>query len=429
MDRGLFRTAAIERLSTPDRLDQPVRITPVWAWLAIVALLVLTAAGAVASVVIIVPEKVQGDGIVISSTGIQEVPFPSSGRLMESHAQTGDYVKRDSLVARIEQPELRRAYKEAQKIHRDIVQQRQRVAAFHAQVRAAQDEADARRQRDLEQSRTLIRRRLGFLHERAGIDTDLGARRLITRAQIVDTKVAIGAAEEELAAVERQANEIALGAINARIRDQRELLDLDMKIEAAIRQATLLEEQLRQAEEVVSPYSGIVVELKHDIGRLVQQGAAMMTILSAPADRTSGDPVAPTSRRVMLFIPATEGKKVTSGMTVEVTPSTVRREEHGFIFARVTRVADIPSTPDGMLNVLKNQQLVNTLAAGGAPFAVDVELLPDPASPSGLVWSSAPGPATTISPGTLASGRVWVRRMRLIEFAIPVTRRLFGTAL
>lgn len=171
------------------------------------------------------------------------------------------------------------------------------------------------------------------------------------------------------------------------------------------------------------------MELKHDIGRLVQQGAAMMTILSAPAGHTSGDPVAPTSRRVMLFIPATEGKKVTSGMTVEVTPSTVRREEHGFIFARVTRVADIPSTPDGMLNVLKNQQLVNTLAAGGAPFAVDVELLPDPTSPSGLVWSSAPGPATTISPGTLASGRVWVRRMRLIEFAIPVTRRLFGTAL
>lgn len=253
MDRGLFRTAAVERLSTPDRLDQPVRITPVWAWLAIVALLVLTAAGTVASVVIIVPEKVQGDGIVISSTGIQEVPFPSSGRLMESHAQTGDYVKRDSLVARIEQPELRRAYKEAQKIHRDIVQQRQRVAAFHAQVRAAQDEADARRQRDLEQSRTLIRRRLGFLHERAGIDIDLGARRLITRAQIVDTKVAIGAAEEELAAVERQANEIALDATNARIRDQRELLDLDMKIEAAARQATLLEEQLRQAEEVVSP--------------------------------------------------------------------------------------------------------------------------------------------------------------------------------
>jgi HlyD family secretion protein len=79
-----------------------------------------------------------------------------------------------------------------------------------------------------------------------------------------------------------------------------------------------------------------------------------------------------------------------------------------------------------MLHVLKNQQLVNALSAGGAPFEVDVELLRDPNAPSGYLWSSAPGPVTTISPGTLTHGTVWIRRLRLIEFAIPALRRLFG---
>ena len=427
MNNGLFRSAAIERLSTPDRLDQPVRITPVWAWTALVALLVLVVSGATASVVILVPEKVPGDGIVISATGILEVPFPSSGRLVEAVSRTGDRIRKGSVVARIEHPELRRAMEEARKAHGDLLEQRRQVAAFHAEVRSAQDMADDRRRRDLEQSRALVQRRLGFLQERASIDDELGVRRLITRAQIVDTKVAIGAAEEELAVIERQIHEISLTGVNSAIRDRREILDLDLKIRAASRNAILAFEQLRQAEDVTSPYSGTVVELKQDVGRLVQQGSALMTLLPDVADSEPTGTVSTEPLRVVLFVPAVEGKKIFAGMTVEVTPSTIRREEHGYIFARVKRVAEIPATAEGMLHVLKNQQLVTTLSAGGAPFAVEIELLSDPTAPSGFVWSSAPGPTTTISPGTLASGRVWVRRLRLIEFAVPAVRGLFGT--
>jgi HlyD family secretion protein len=423
MDRGIFRKAAIERLSTPDRLDQPVRITPVWAWMALWSLLVLVTAGAFAAILITVPEKVPGNGIVIAATGILEVPFPAAGRVAEIHPRTGDKVRKGDIVARIEQPELRRSHHEARKAHHDLREQRRQVAEFHDLVARAQQEANQRRRRDLEQSHALIRRRLGYLHERAGIDDELGARRLITRAQVVDTRVAIGSAEEELATVERQINEIALDAINSRIRDRRELLELDLKVEAALRYADLIEQQLRHAEDVISPYSGTVAELKHDVGRLVHQGAALMTVLPDGSDAAHASA---GSLRVVLFVPGADGKRIEPGMTVEVTPSTVRREEHGFMFARVIRVAHIPATVEGMLHVLKNQQLAASLSAGGAPFAVDVELLPDHRAPSGFTWSSAPGPETTISPGTLASGRVWVRRLRLIEFAIPATRGLFN---
>ena len=96
------------------------------------------------------------------------------------------------------------------------------------------------------------------------------------------------------------------------------------------------------------------------------------------------------------------------------------------MLARVTRVAHIPTTAEGMVHLLKDQQLAASLSAGGPAFAVDVELLPDPGTPSGFVWSSTPGPAVALSPGTLATGHVRVRSRRLIEFAVPATRGLFA---
>jgi HlyD family secretion protein len=286
---------------------------------------------------------------------------------------------------------------------------------------------DQQRRLGLQHSLELVRRRLGFLAERAAIDAELGNQHLITRTQIVDTKVAIGGAEEEFDTTQRRINEIALDATNAKIRNQRELLGLDLKIEAAARATSLAAARLQQAEEVMSPYDGEVVEIQHDVGELVQEGAALMTVLPAEPVPTSKGDASPAPLLVMLFVPDTDGKKITAGMTAEITPSTVRREEYGFIVGRVKQVAAIPSTPEGMTHVLKNQRLAEALSAGGAPFAVELELIPNAATPSGYTWSSGPGPNIAISPGTLAHGDIWIRRLRLIEFAVPALHGLLGS--
>lgn len=427
MDRRTFRDAALARLSTPDRLDQPVRITSAWGWAALTSLLILISTACVASCVIVAPETVHGDGVIMSPIGILEVPFPSSGRLAEISVRTGDHVKKGSVVARIEQPALRRALEEADKEHSDLVEERRSVASFQSQVAQAQDALDQQRRLGLQHSLELVRRRLGFLAERAAIDAELGNQHLITRTQIVDTKVAIGGAEEEFDTTQRRINEIALDATNAKIRNQRELLGLDLKIEAAARATSLAAARLQQAEEVMSPYDGEVVEIQHDVGELVQEGAALMTVLPAEPVPTSKGDASPAPLLVMLFVPDTDGKKITAGMTAEITPSTVRREEYGFIVGRVKQVAAIPSTPEGMTHVLKNQRLAEALSAGGAPFAVELELIPNAATPSGYTWSSGPGPNIAISPGTLAHGDIWIRRLRLIEFAVPALHGLLGS--
>ncbi len=426
MATGIFRRAALERFSTPDRLDQPVRIFPVWTWIALIALLLVLSVGVVASIFITVSEKIPGNGMVIAQTGILEIPLPGGGRLIETRSSIGDQVSRGQVVAMIENTELRHTLDEARKIHRDAQEQRRQVAALHGIAARARADADLRRQRDLQQTIALIQRRLGLLQERASQDPEYRVQAVPAGVPALDPQMAIWSAEEELAVIQRLMNDIDLASVQADIRDRRELMEFDLKVEAAAGRAALIEEQLRRSEEVVSPYSGMVVELKHDIGRIVQKGGPLMTLLpgASAADAEHAGPL-----RVILFVPANDGKRITPGMTVEISPSTTVRVEDGFMLARVTRVAHIPTTAEGMVHLLKNQQLAASLSAGGPAFAVDVELLPDPATPSGFVWSFTPGPTVALSPGTLATGHVRVRNRRLIEFAVPATRGLFADSL
>jgi HlyD family secretion protein len=423
---SIFRAAAIERLSTPDRLDQPLRITTPLGWLALTALIALVVAGCIASIVIAVPVKVTGQGIILAPVGIRDVPFASSGRLAAILVHAGDHIAHGQVVARLDQPELQWALDQARAQQRDVADERARVVAFQAEVGHAQADADDRLRRDLVQAIALTQQRIGFLNEREAIDADLFAKNLTTRGKVMDTKVSMGAAEEDLATEERQLDDIDHAATTRRIAGERELLDLDLKSAGAARQVELLAKRLTEGQTVVSPYDGTVGEIKHNVGELARQGAALLSLLPDDAPAAPAGAAEEPALVAVLYVPASDGKKIATGMTAEIEPSTVRREEYGFIFGHVRSVAELPSTQDGMMRILANAELVTALSASGAPFEIEVELTRDPHTPSGFHWSSGRGPNTVVGPGTLAKGQVWVHRQRLIEFAIPALHRLFG---
>lgn len=60
----IFRKAALERLSSPDRLDELMQVTTPQAWLLLVVIVGLLAGAILWSVLARVPTTVQGDGIL-----------------------------------------------------------------------------------------------------------------------------------------------------------------------------------------------------------------------------------------------------------------------------------------------------------------------------------------------------------------------------
>jgi HlyD family secretion protein len=128
----------------------------------------------------------------------------------------------------------------------------------------------------------------------------------------------------------------------------------------------------------------------------------------------------------VLYVPPQNGKQVRPGMDARIQPGGVKKEEWGMLVGRVLAVSEFPSTPQGMLSVLQNDKLVQQFSAKGAPFAVRVELFPDPNAPTGYRWSSGSGPPGALTSGMLADGEITVREQPPIAYVLPFLRKVTG---
>ena len=81
-EKSIFREAALERLSTPDRLDQGLTIVGSAGWIALGALVALIVGGTIWSLSIRVPITVAGSGIFLEPGGMLEVTTGSKGRVI-----------------------------------------------------------------------------------------------------------------------------------------------------------------------------------------------------------------------------------------------------------------------------------------------------------------------------------------------------------
>jgi hypothetical protein len=89
---GKFRHNALRRMSSPEQLDQMLRVTLPRRWLGLAGLLLLVAAAVVWSAVATVPTTLKGPGYLLPEGGLREVQAPSSGVVAQLTTQTGAHV-------------------------------------------------------------------------------------------------------------------------------------------------------------------------------------------------------------------------------------------------------------------------------------------------------------------------------------------------
>jgi multidrug resistance efflux pump len=165
-----------------------------------------------------------------------------------------------------------------------------------------------------------------------------------------------------------------------------------------------------EVSQVVSPYTGYVLEVRVDEGNLIDLGTPLLNLELVGED---------IKLEAIMYVPATEGKNIEPGMEVQIAPSSVRQEEYGFMVGRVTSVGKFPSTYQGMLRILGSDELVQTFAGVGASIQVMVELVADSQTASGYQWSSADGPPVDLLSGTLGSANIVIGEQRPIEYVLP----------
>jgi multidrug efflux pump subunit AcrA (membrane-fusion protein) len=99
MQRSIFRKVALERLSSPEQLDQLMQVTDRRGWLALTALVGLLATAVTWGVLGSVSTRVMGQGILIRSGGLNSVVSTYSGEVTELHVRVGDVIERGQVLA------------------------------------------------------------------------------------------------------------------------------------------------------------------------------------------------------------------------------------------------------------------------------------------------------------------------------------------
>lgn len=188
-----------------------------------------------------------------------------------------------------------------------------------------------------------------------------------------------------------------------------------MRVTELDRQIATATDRLNQARDVVSPYEGEVLEVKASPGSTVTEDEPIVSI--QPRQE---------KLEVLAYVPSLFAKALRINMDAEISPSSVKREEYGYIHGRVDFVADFPATEAAMMRNFENIALVQVLSESGPVTEVRATLEPDAATPTGFAWSTSAGPNMTITSGTLCQVNVVTKREKPISLVFPYLRSKLG---
>ena len=151
---------------------------------------------------------------------------------------------------------------------------------------------------------------------------------------------------------------------------------------------------------IVSTFEGIVTEVKVNVGDIVAAGAT--SVCSIRLDQYRQDFMA------VMYVPAEEGKKIEPGMVALLMPSGADEKEDGNLMGVVRGVSLYPVSSNSIMKTLGNSDVVNWILGriGSAVMEVRVDLVRDPQSNSGYLWSSTVGRHKALTVGTIFSGNV-----------------------
>ena len=418
MAAGFFRKAALEKLSTPEKLDQLIKVTSPKGWIALLTIAIALGTGITWSFFGNVKTKLNVVGVLLGGE-IHEVVATSQGQLIDLNINIGEMVKEGDIIATIEQPELFQQIEEVKANLKEREFDLQRLLSYGNQDTRLQGELVQQQRTSIELQIQSENKNLSFLRTQLVTEEGLLKQGLITNSQLVNTKQQIDAAKNSIERLKSQLVQTSSQKLNIGFDLQQKINVSKQRIAEAERRLKHLEERYDIQTNIRSTYSGEVVEVLSEAGIVVGQGTPLFKLKNQNQIADDG------KLRGVLYIPSQDGKKIKEGMEALVVPSTVQPQEYGFMKGKVTYVSDFPITQKGMMMTVKNDQLVSGLLSMGALFEVYVEFEEDKEAFSGFKWTSAQGPEIAINEGTSCMGKITVKSEPPATIVVPALKKFF----
>lgn len=374
---NVFRKIALDRLSSPEELDQVISVTSPKAWLSLLGISLILLVVLIWGFLGEIPLKIYGQGIIIPGGGLENVVHEYGGTISSIDVEIGQFIKKGDRIARIDRSDL----------EEEIQVNEKRLEALMAFDEVIEIESAA-----------------------IGIDLYSELNPIITRIKVLRDQLTY----YQMNSIERKPTQAKILEMQDELSNLKAELIMrrNIHIDAFKEEIKVQKEVFYKASTIISERDGQVVEMRVKAGDVLTPGQILASVESLD----------PTKRRleVLMYIPVEKGKEIELGMEVHVSPSMVNKEEYGYLIGRVVEVGEYPSSIEGIVNLIGNKELAYKLVGQSAPIEVVVELTLDNNTTSGYKWSTKKGPDMKLSGGTICSANINIDKKRPINFIIPI---------
>jgi len=261
---GIFRQESLERLSSPERLDQLMQVLAPKDWLALTVFGSLTILGLAWSIVGRIPITVQGRGIFLQPRQVVDLQSSIAGQLKSLNVSNGQCVKKDEVLATIEPVALQQQLRLAQEKLDKLQKQATDASLMSSQRMQLEKSAIASSQATLQKSLQDTQALAPILKEKGLNAIDKQRVSLMQRLQEIQA-FAPTLKEKGLTAIQQQRSSLQQRLKDAKalipVLEQRFQIRRKLAREGAISVDSVLEIELEYKQEV-QKFSELAVQQK-----------------------------------------------------------------------------------------------------------------------------------------------------------------------
>jgi HlyD family secretion protein len=413
---NLFRKKALEKLSSPEQLDQMMCYVAPKQWVFLLACLVLLLSLLLWGIFGFVPTKISGIGILKGTGNFVEMGLREGGRITQIAVSINDYVEKGQSLAWIEQIDIEQKLDEAKKKLENLCKQLAEAEATEASRKEHEDAYLEKQRQTLNASIAAAEERLKLLQEMERKYAKLYEKQLVTEKQYLDIRDDCTQVMENILTYRENLAKLLVSTVESQAQWEKERRGLEYQILQQQEQVRQLEITYNENCVLKSTVSGYVTGVYKNPGEIVGDRETIFVVEQVTQEEDIF--------YAQTYVSAGEGEEIRKNMEALVSPIMIKEEEYGSIRGKVWNFSKAQVSKKTMLSMLGDENLVNQIIQQkGAVMLVVVELLSSDSTASGYEWTSGKGPHVKIERNTICNVEIMTRRQKPITLVLPFLKK------
>ncbi|MBW4552791.1 MAG: NHLP bacteriocin system secretion protein [Aphanocapsa sp. GSE-SYN-MK-11-07L] len=366
-----------------------------------------------------IPILAVGRGVLIVPRDAVQLQSRAAGQVLSLNVEVGDRIQKGQVLAVLDQPVLRQQLLQLQANLAELEGQNISVTAQQNRTSLQRLQEIDRQRQALQQQRADLKQIIAVQKQKMDQLDKLSQEGAIARFDVERVKVEDIYLQNlrTLSNIPPQLAQLNAEIEQIRLQDTQDNLKRKNQIDDLKRQIKVVQSQITTASQILSDYTGQILDLTINPGQFVTAGTRLGTIGQDQVDQPL---------RGITFFAIADAKRIRTGMTIEITPDIESRERYGGILGQVTSVATLPATEADISRLVGNDNLAKDLVNAGTVIQVGANLAANPANRKQYQWTFSQGPDFPIQTGTTTNARIEVEQRTPLGYLLPNLRRLTG---